>query len=459
MIESNNLSLVFLIVVAILFPIFNLLDIYTYFEFLIMSILIRSILAYLSPKRHSKVIFNFLNLAQGIYIVLIIIMWNYANNDLGILDISKLLGDSQKYYLESIIMSEAEGKSFLELGELSNINYFLFQYILSKIIFLFKSKYLAALMFVMFTGLINLLLLFKIGILLKFNKQTMQTIGVFYILFPHILSSNIILLKDSLITFSLLLLVYAAISFREKQNNIYKFAIYILISFFLITFLRLPFLIMFILILYFIYVKKSTSYSYIFLFLSVSSFLAYSIFYTQLSEIYEMGKLITENIANSEVHGSGFANILVGTYLSDPIYLKIIKLPLVVIVQYLTPFNVHQFYHFNPWSYIDVNMKIVWLVFFGPLFIFSSIQMRHLNYLIKKILLVSVVGYIFIAYMETGIVPRYALLFMCLSILPMAYIFQETKDNIILKRKYISFKKVYFFFSFSLAFFYIILKL
>jgi len=459
MLESNKLSLAFLIVVTILFPIFNLLDIYTYFEFLIMSILIRFILAYLSPKKHSKVIFNFLNLAQGIYIVLIIIMWNYANNDLGILDISKLSGDSQKYYLESIIMSEAEGKSFLELGKLSNINYFLFQYILSKIIFLFKSKYLAALMFVMFTGLINLLLLFKIGILLKFNKQTIQSIGVFYILFPHILSSNIILLKDSLITFSLLLLVYAAISFREKQNNIYKFVIYILISFFLITFLRLPFLIIFILILYFIYVKESTSYSYIFLFLTVISFLAYIFFQTQLVEVYEMSKKITESITNSEVHGTGFANVLVGTYLSDPIYLKIIKLPLVVIVQYLTPINVFTFHHFNPWSYIDVNMKIVWLLFFGPLFVFSSIQIRHLNYLVKKILLLSVVGYIFVAFIETGIVPRYALLFMCLSILPMAYIFQETKVNIILKRKYISFKKVYFFFSFFLAFSYIILKL
>ena len=187
--------------------------------------------------------------------------------------------------------------------------------------------------------------------------------------------------------------------------------------------------------------------------------MSYSIFQTQLVEVYEMGVIISESLANSEVHGSGFANILVGTYLSDPIYLKIIKLPLVVIVQYLTPINVLELYHFNPWSYIDINMKIVWLVFFGPLFIFSSIQIRHLNYLIKKILLVSVVGYIFVAFVETGIIPRYALLFMCLSILPMAYIFQETKDNIILKRKYISFKRVYFYSSFILASIYIFLKL
>jgi len=455
MIESNKLSLIFLIVVTLLFPIFNLLDIYTYFEFLIMSILIRSILAYLSPKRHSKVIFNFLNLAQGIYIVLIMIMWNFAHNDLGILDTSKLLGDSEAYYLESIMMSKAEGKSFLELGALSNINYFLFQYILSKIIFLFKSKYLASLMFVMFIGLINLLLLFKIGILLKFNKQTMQTIGVFYILFPHILSSNIILLKDSLITFSLFLLVYAAISFQEKQNNSIKTFIYIAISFFLCIFLRLPFSILYLIILLYLSFKKSNKFYFIFLLIGAIFFLDF----IQLSEIYTKSIKLIDNITDSGVHGSGFAAVLVGTYASDPLYLKIIKLPLVIIVQYLTPINVFNFYHTNPWSYIDINMKIIWLMFFGPLFIFSTIQLKYLNGLIKKIMIISVLGYIIVAFLETGIVPRYALLFMCLSILPLAYIFQKTKDNITLKRKYISFKRVYFYFSFILAFSYIILKL
>ena len=455
MIESNKSSLIFLIVVTLLFPIFNLLDIYTYFEFLIMSILIRSILAYLSPKRHSKVIFNFLNLAQGIYIVLIMIMWNFAHNDLGILDTSKLLGDSEAYYLESIMMSKAEGKSFLELGALSNINYFLFQYILSKIIFLFKSKYLASLMFVMFIGLINLLLLFKIGILLKFNKQTMQTIGVFYILFPHILSSNIILLKDSLITFSLFLLVYAAISFQEKQNNSIKTFIYIAISFFLCIFLRLPFSILYLIILLYLSFKKSNKFYFIFLLIGAIFFLDF----IQLSEIYTKSIKLIDNITDSGVHGSGFAAVLVGTYASDPLYLKIIKLPLVIIVQYLTPINVFNFYHTNPWSYIDINMKIIWLMFFGPLFIFSTIQLKYLNGLIKKIMIISVLGYIIVAFLETGIVPRYALLFMCLSILPLAYIFQKTKDNITLKRKYISFKRVYFYFSFILAFSYIILKL
>lgn len=455
--KSNNLSSLFLIAVTFLIAPIILFDLYTFIEFLIASIIIRSILFYLTPKNHSLLTYNFLNLAQGIYVILILIMWSYAHNDFGVLDTSRLTGDSKTYYLESIIMSKAEGESFIEIGALSNINYFLFQFILSKIIFLFKSKYLVSLMFVMLTGLVNLLLLFKIGFLLKFKKQIISTIGVFYILFPHILSSNIILLKDSLITFSLLLLVYSSISFQLKHNNIFKLLFYILLSFFLIALLRLPFTILFLFIMFFLLPRKGNK-SY-FMLISVISFFLFNIFSLQLTELGSSYKLITDNITDSGVHGSGFANALVGTYSSNPTYLKIIKLPLVIIVQYLTPINVLNFNHTNPWSFIDINMKIIWLIFFGPLYIFSSIQMKKLNGFIKKLLLISVIGYAVIAYIETGIIPRYALSFMCLGVIPVAYVFEEIKSDFILKKKYYLFNQIYFIIAAMLSCLYLLIKL
>ena len=457
--KFNSLSLLFLVIVTIIIPPLILLDINAYFEFLILSILSRLILGYLSPKNHSVVIFNFLNLAQGIYLILILIMWSFAHDDLGNLDTSKLIGDSQTYFIESLTMSNFEGKSFSELGETSNINYFFFPYMISKVIFLFKSKYLVSLMFVTFIGLLNLLLLFKIGILLNLKTQIIKTVGVFYILFPHILSSNIILLKDSTITFSLLLLVYAAISVRKKQNNLFKLAIYILISLFLCTFLRLPFLIIYFLIFSFLAFKKINKLIYLIPFIFISSIIAFNLFSSQLFEFYLINENMQENLKDSGVTGSGFTNALIGGYSENPLHLKIIKLPLAVIVQYLTPINVYNFSHINPWSYIDINMKIVWLMFFGPLFIFCSTQLRYLTHLVKRILIISVLGYASVAFLQSGIVPRYALSFMCLSVIPLAYVFQEIKYNVILRKKYLFFNRVYFSLAFFLAFFYIIIKL
>ena len=458
--KYGSLSLLFLLIVTIILPIFIFFDITTYFEFLVMSILVRLVLVFLTPKIYSGLINNIFNLVQGIYLVLILIMWSHAHNDLGILDTSKLTGDTEIYFLEAINMSLAEGKSFLDIGALSQINYFLFQYVLSKVIFLFKSKYLASLMFVIFTGLLNLLLLFKIGILLKLNREIIKTIGVFYIVFPHILASNIVLLKDSLLVFSFLLIIYSALCVNKKiNNNFFKISIYLVLSLFLCAFLRLPFIILFLICFYYVVVEKSSKIRNIIIFGLLSSFILITFFSSQIDEVLLAAKSIDKAMKSGEVYGSGLTNLIVGSYASDPFYLKIIKLPLVLLVQYTHPINIFSFSHSNPYEYININLKIIWFVFFGPLFIFSSIQQKFLNPLLKKLLIISVTGYVLIAYIEAGIVPRYALLFMCLSILPLAYIFEEIKINLILKRKYINFIRTYFFIFISLGLIYNIMKL
>ena len=177
---------------------------------------------------------------------------------------------------------------------------------------------------------------------------------------------------------------------------------------------------------------------------------------SQVDDVIKTANQIEIGLRSGEVYGSGVTSLLVGSYTSDPFYLKIIKLPLVVIVQYLNPINIFTFSHSNPWSYIDINLKIIWLLFIGPLYIFCCTQLKSLTPLLKKLLIVSVIGYVLIAYLETGIVPRYALSFMCLSVLPLAYIFQEMKRNLLLKKKYIYFNRIYFFVAFILVFIYII---
>lgn len=460
--KFGYLSLTFLLIISIVFPIIFVFNFTNYLEILIISILIRLILVYKTPKTYSLLTFNFLNYAQGIYLIFILIMWNFAYNDLGVLDLANLVGDDRSYFEDALIMSKEEGKSFLEYEELTILNYFLFQYILSNIIVFFKSHYLACLMFIMFTGLLNLLLLIKIGIILNFKKNTIKIISVFYIFFPHILSANIVLLKDSLLVFSLLLLVYSVLCFVKDRNNKIKLLMYIIISFILCFFLRLPFIILYLAILFYLLYtrKKSTVFNILLIVLCISFFQIYNYYFVEIIETVENLSQVQELKADSSsVYGSGISNTLVGNYRSDPLYLRIIKLPLVVLVQYLTPINIFNFSHIHPWSYIDINMKILWLIFYGPLFIFSLIQLKYFNGLIKKLLIISIVGYALIAFLETGIVPRYALIFMCLSIVPMAYIFHEIKNNVNLKTKYMFFKRSYFFLGLIFSCLYVILKL
>ncbi|MBT3463695.1 hypothetical protein HN451_01805 [archaeon] len=425
-----------------------------------MSILVRLVLVFLTPKNHSVLINNFLNLAQGIYLIIVLIMWSHAHNDYGVFDMSKLTGDSFGYFSEALMMHDQRGKSFLELRELSRVNYFLFQYILSKVIFLFKSEYLSSLMFVVFTGLLNLLLLFKIGVLLNFKKQIIKTIGVFYIIFPHILASNTVLLKDSLLLFSFLLIIYSALCINiQNNNNFFKLSIYSILSLFLCFFIRLPFTILFILCFYYLATKNYSKLRNIIIFSLFTSFILSNYFLIQFDKITLSASQLQRALIDGEVYGSGLTNLLVGSYATDPFYLKIIKLPLVVFVQYTHPMNIFTFSHSNPWEYININMKIIWLVFFGPIFLFSFFQRKFLQPLLKRLLIISVTGYVLIAYLETGLVPRYALLFMCLSILPLAYIFQEIKTNLLLKRKFMFFKRIYFYLFIFLSFSYIIYKL
>ena len=83
----------------------------------------------------------------------------------------------------------------------------------------------------------------------------------------------------------------------------------------------------------------------LFVFYIMTSFLS-----SQVDDVIKTANQIEIGLRSGEVYGSGVTSLLVGSYTSDPFYLKIIKLPLVVIVQYLNPINIFTFSHSNPWS-------------------------------------------------------------------------------------------------------------
>ena len=105
-------------------------------------------------------------------------------------------------------------------------------------------------------------------------------------------------------------------------------------------------------------------------------------------------------IGDSSVTGSGITNLLVGDYANNSLFVKIIKLPVAILVQYLNPINIFYFDHIVPWQYIDINLKVIWLLFLGPLLIFCFINYKSLGKIIKSLFLISLFGYSLIAFLN-----------------------------------------------------------
>ena len=138
------------------------------------------------------------------------------------------------------------------------------------------------------------------------------------------------------------------------------------------------------------------------------------------------------NPSRPTVAGSGITNLLVGDYAGSSTIMKIIKLPIAILVQYLNPINIFYFDHVIPWEYIDINLKFIWLLFLGPLLIFCLINYNGFSSTIKSLFFIALFGYSLIAFLNGGLVPRYALCFMVISVIPMGFIYKQIQTN----RKY-----------------------
>ncbi|MDB4528259.1 hypothetical protein N9198_05255, partial [Akkermansiaceae bacterium] len=375
-------SAYFLLVVLLILPITFLKSIDEAVDFLAVSCFIRLIGIVLTRNKYRKLTNDLFNYAQGIFTVLIIVLWNSVYSETGVFDGSNLHGDSAAYWREVVSFTYTKDLNFATAKEDSRINYFFFQFILAVICGFFNAKFVVALLFIVFIGLVNLVILIKIGIALQYNRMIIRNIGIFYIVFPHILASNTILLKDSFITLSFLLLTYGGILFIKKTKRS-KAIILILLGFFFCSVLRLPFVPLLFLIL--VYLVSFKRYKRV-LFLGTFSY-AVLVFWLNI----DLFGLVTQSekrsfgFGESGFAGTGLASVLVGSYHFDPIYLKILRLPIVVLVQYLTPINVAVLNHEIWWLYIDINLKVIWLLFFGPLYLFSIWHVKYLPIQARRI--------------------------------------------------------------------------
>ncbi len=85
--------------------------------------------------------------------------------------------------------------------------------------------------------------------------------------------------------------------------------------------------------------------------------------------------------------------------------------------------------------------------------------MNKLNKNYRSLLIIGLVGYIFIAFIQTGLVPRYALAFMTISLIPMAKVYFDVKNNYLILSKYYKFNFFYYSSMFLLFAIYLLIKI
>ncbi len=436
----KRLSVFILFICLITFSIIFWIDLAFFFQVILISTLIKLIVEFFLLRiKNYSFCSPYIDFTQLLYTCLIIYFTYYSTSDNGEIISNLLIGDTLTYYNESLYFAAIAENNFLNYLSYTSINYFFYQFILSLLYLTFSANYyFSGLMLSAFIGILNLLLIIKISELAKLKLPTLRNVMIFYIIFPHIIAASTALLKDNIIVFSFLILIYSCLKVILIKPKL-KYYFHIFMALILCSLLRLPFVLVFLFIIIYFYIKSSQLKKSNLFYLALILILFISLDIVDVStNIYKDQTLLEafqnqqNRIADSSVAGSGITNLLVGDYAGSSTIMKIIKLPIAILVQYLNPINIFYFDHVIPWEYIDINLKFIWLLFLGPLLIFCLINYNGFSSTIKSLFFIALFGYSLIAFLNGGLVPRYALCFMVISVIPMGFIYKQIQTN----RKY-----------------------
>ena len=298
---------------------------------------------------------------------------------------------------------------------------------------------------------------------LKYANLSIILIGLLLIY----ISINI-LFKRFFYSFSFALLLYSSAQIFDKKNIDVKHVVLFILSFALIFFLRIPFFILFLLFVLYVFLSKKLSATNLIVSLVLIFIVIQFVEQRSMSSSYfDASDDIITSVFDLEresfdysLYGDGITSRLVAGHREWSIPIRIITLPIVSIVQYFNPINFFDFDHISPWSFIDVNFKIFWVLIFGPLIIFSYLNYSLINnMIIRRLLLFTLFGYLFVAFQYGGLIPRYALVFYVSSLIPVVFILQLANNVKKIRIKLYNYFQAYNFCIFLLLILYLLIKI
>lgn len=320
-----------------------------------------------------------------------------------------------------------------------SINFIGYPLLLAILYFLFGDNFILGLLLNLLAFVLSLVYLRKLVLMIfhaEYEKEKLASYAMaLFLLVPYIVRNSTLLIKDSIIVFSLLLVIVKIIQFKFFKFNKGDF-LKLAVGIILIGLLRAPYL--FIIPLIFLVTVGVSNFKSIILmlvaFLVTGAIMIFSFQYSthelnaeNLAETYIVRDGAAKDVGNSTVY-----RLIGGDYKNKGVIEKLKILPITTGMQVLLPFpfTAAGGQDVPPISIYSVKMNFIWyFVFVLIIFYFIFLRKQHSNKLLNKIMLLGGVLYLIPAFTEGGITPRYATPFIAILLVGASYSFFMIRNN------------------------------
>lgn len=120
--------------------------------------------------------------------------------------------------------------------------------------------------------------------------------------------------------------------------------------------------------------------------------------------------VLTEALGSGLIDSAGIVGNFMRSYGDLPLFARIILLPGPAAVQFALPFDFWStlFIDDHVLSVFNANLNIIWYLYVGVFFVYAVLHWRRLpNYTLQVALGLGVCMYLFVAFIFSGVVPRY----------------------------------------------------
>lgn len=391
------------------------------------------------------VIYSFSFIVSFLFIIWI----NITSIQLGSSNSPSLPGDALSYFQIGSELALTD-KALIDVS----LNYIGYPLVLSWVFSLFGNHLIFGLLVNMLLLFFNIFLISECTYRVTNNLKDFQSSFLLLLLTASFMATGFMLLKDVFIVTSVTISLYASLNLlykkTAKKNYIILILSVLIMALFRITFIWVP-VVIFILITF--ERRKLIKLLPVVVGLLVLGIYAGSkLSLKKETSIQENIEFAVSNQVISQRLDSGtssFISALISGYDNWSVVKKFFFIPVTTGIQYVTPFDVYDIQRSidYPYYFISKNYNILWLIFIGPLVLFSILNFnkkeKRNNTLLLKITYFGILLYILPAFIFGGAIPRYAVPFYPLLLPIMAVNLTKIKTLNLNKKKWYKFMGLY----------------
>lgn len=313
--------------------------------------------------------------------------------------------------------------------------------------------------------------LFRASQELGLSKKGACISVIFFMLTTEFVSYTVLLLREPAIALAQTLFMFGVASLANaKKNNLFGISALVTACFLLAAFRTTQlFFIMIALVVVFpsIMVRGRIILLIGFLLLMssfslIQSFSTYNIDAHFVIQTVMQNEVIINRLDQGDINRGGIVGSLADFLDGQPFMLKVALFPLTASVQFILPFDIWSFKFFNDHIsyFFDRNLKIVWLLILGPLFLYAVRKYSLIpNSLIRQFVIGGIISYLLVAIIYGGAISRYAAPMLVFAYPAMAYFFERSLSEVSVRRSLKRHFKSYYLLLMVFIIFYTILIL